>query len=90
MDSSEIADSGYKRHQDDFREGHIKDSWFVGLDGQFAPWVGALIEDLHQPIIIVAEVGKEREAIMRLARVGYDNVIGYLEGGIETHGSTQE
>ncbi len=72
------------RHQDDFRKGHIKDSWFVGLDGQFAPWVGALIEGLHQPIIIIAEVGKEREAIMRLARVGYDNVIGYLEGGIET------
>jgi hydroxyacylglutathione hydrolase len=83
MDSSKslILDT---RHQDDFRKGHIKDSWFVGLDGQFAPWVGALIEDLHQPIIIVAEVGKEREAIMRLARVGYDNVIGYLEGGIET------
>lgn len=71
------------RHQNDFRVAHIKGAWFVGLDGQFAPWVGALIEDLHEPIIIIAEDGKEREAIMRLARVGYDNVVGYLKGGIE-------
>lgn len=71
------------RHQDDFRDGHIPNSWFIGLNGQFAPWAGALIEDLHQKIIIVAEAGKEEEAIMRLARVGYDNVVGYLDGGIE-------
>lgn len=71
------------RHQDDFRDGHIPNSWFIGLNGQFAPWAGALIEDLHQKIVIVAEAGKEEEAIMRLARVGYDNVVGYLDGGIE-------
>lgn len=71
------------RHQDDFRDGHIPNSWFIGLNGQFAPWAGALIEDLHQNIVIVAEAGKEEEAIMRLARVGYDNVVGYLDGGIE-------
>ncbi len=71
------------RHRDDFRDGHIVNSWFIGLNGQFAPWAGALIEDLHQKIIIVAEAGKEEEAIMRLARVGYDNVVGYLDGGID-------
>ncbi len=71
------------RHQDHFRDGHIPNSWFIGLNGQFAPWAGALIEDLHQKIVIVAEAGKEEEAIMRLARVGYDNVVGYLDGGIE-------
>ncbi len=71
------------RHQDDFRDGHIPNSWFIGLNGQFAPWAGALIEDLHQKIVIVAVAGKEEEAIMRLARVGYDNVVGYLDGGIE-------
>lgn len=71
------------RHQDDFRNGHIPGSWFIGLNGQFAPWVGALIEDLHQPIIIIADQGREEEAIMRLARVGYDNVLGYIDGGIQ-------
>ncbi|GAB5539212.1 MAG: MBL fold metallo-hydrolase [Salibacteraceae bacterium] len=70
------------RHQDDFREGHIPNAWFIGLNGQFAPWAGALIEDLHERIVIVADQGKEEEAIMRLARVGYDNVIGYLSGGM--------
>lgn len=65
-----------------FAAAHIPNAWFIGLNGQFAPWAGALIEDMHQPIVIVAEEGKEKEAIMRLARVGYDNVIGYLEGGM--------
>ncbi|MGZ5283950.1 MAG: rhodanese-like domain-containing protein, partial [Bacteroidia bacterium] len=55
----------------------------IGLDGQFAPWVGALITDIKQPIAIVAPAGREEEAVLRLARVGYDNCIGYLEGGIE-------
>lgn len=71
------------RPQEAYREAHIKGSWFIGLNGQFAPWAGALIENMHQPIVIVAEQGKEQEAIMRLARVGYDNVLGYLNGGIE-------
>ena len=70
------------RHQDDFRVAHIANSWFLGLNGGFAPWAGALIEDLHQAIVIIADEGNEKEAIMRLARVGYDNVKGYLGGGI--------
>lgn len=71
------------RREAAFSAGHVPNSWFIGLHGQFAPWAGALISDMHQPIIIIAEEGKAEEAIMRLARVGYDNVIGYLEGGFE-------
>ena len=55
----------------------------IGLNGQFAPWVGALITDLGQPILIVCDAGKEEETIKRLARVGYDNTLGYLDGSIE-------
>lgn len=69
------------RHQDDFAKGHIPKSIFIGLDGGFAPWVGALILDYKQPILLVTPEGKEKETITRLARVGYDNTIGYLEGG---------
>lgn len=71
------------RHQDDFEKGHIPKSIFIGLDGGFAPWVGALILDYKQPILLVTPEGREQEAITRLARVGYDNTIGYLEGGFE-------
>ncbi len=71
------------RREGEYSEGHIPNAWYIGLHGQFAPWAGALIEDMHQPMIIVAEAGKEQEAIMRLARVGYDNVVGHLEGGFE-------
>ncbi len=71
------------RHQDDFEKGHIPKSIFIGLDGGFAPWVGALILDHKQPILLVTPEGKEQETITRLARVGYDNTIGYLEGGFE-------
>jgi rhodanese-related sulfurtransferase len=70
------------RHQKDFIESHIPQSMFIGLDGQFAVWVGTLIEDIQQPIILVAPAGREREAVIRLARVGYDNVQGYLDGGL--------
>ena len=52
------------RHQDDFRVAHIANSWFLGLNGGFAPWAGALIEDLHQAIVIIADEGNEKEAIM--------------------------
>ncbi len=72
------------RHQDDFAKGHIPKSIFIGLDGGFAPWVGALILDYKQPILLVTPEGKENETITRLARVGYDNAIGYLKGGFET------
>lgn len=72
------------RSQDDFSNGHIPNSIFIGLDGPFAPWIGALILDAKQPILLVTPVGRETETITRLARVGYDNTIGYLDGGFET------
>ncbi|HCQ14400.1 rhodanese-like domain-containing protein [Flavobacterium sp.] len=72
------------RHQDDFAKGHIPKSIFIGIDGQFAPWVGALILDVKQPILLVTPMGREEETIMRLARVGYDNTVGYLDGGFES------
>ncbi len=71
------------RSPQQFTAGHIPNSWFIGLDGQFAPWVGALIEDIDQKIVLVAPTGREEEAVTRLARVGYDNVNGYLDGGFE-------
>jgi len=72
------------RHQDDFSKGHIPKSISIGIDGQFAPWVGALILDYKQPILLVTPEGREEEAITRLSRVGYDNTLGYLKGGFET------
>jgi len=70
------------RHQKDFSEEHIPNSIFIGIDGSFAPWVGALIPDLQQPIVFIAEPGREEEVVTRLSRVGYDNTFGYLKGGI--------
>lgn len=72
------------RHQSDFIDGFVPKSMFIGLNGTFAPWVGALIKDINQPIVLVTPQGKEQETITRLARVGFDNVIGYLEGGFES------
>jgi hydroxyacylglutathione hydrolase len=72
------------RNSQIFSEGFIPNSINIGLDGQFAPWVGAMLPDVKQKILIVTEEGKEEETIMRLARVGYDNVLGYLEGGFDT------
>lgn len=71
------------RAKEAYAEGHIPNSIFIGLDGSFAPWVGALIPDLKQEILVVAPEGREREAILRLARVGYDNALGYLDGGFD-------
>ena len=71
------------RPQDVFAKGFIPGSIFIGIDDTFAPWVGALITDLKTPILFIAEEGKEDEVVTRLARVGYDNAIGYLEGGLE-------
>ena len=71
------------RHEDDFAKGHIPSSIFIGLDGNFAPWVGALIADVKQPIIIVAAEGDEEEAVTRLSRVGFDQTLGVLKGGFE-------
>jgi glyoxylase-like metal-dependent hydrolase (beta-lactamase superfamily II)/rhodanese-related sulfurtransferase len=72
------------RSADTFRKGFVPNSVNIGLDGQFAPWVGALIPDVKQQILLIAELGKEEETIMRLARVGYDFVIGYLDGSFDT------
>jgi hydroxyacylglutathione hydrolase len=69
------------RSADEFAKGFIPNSINIGLGGQFAPWVGELITDIHQPILIVAPEGKAEETIIRLSRVGYDSTIGYLEGG---------
>lgn len=71
------------RHQSDFAKGHIPRSIFIGIDGGFAPWVGALIKDIEQPILLVAPKDRLEEVITRLSRVGFDNIIGYLEGGFE-------
>jgi glyoxylase-like metal-dependent hydrolase (beta-lactamase superfamily II)/rhodanese-related sulfurtransferase len=68
----------------EFSKGFIKGSLFVGLEGQFAPWVGAMIPNVNQRIVLVTEIGKEEETVKRLARVGYDHVEGYLMGGFET------
>ncbi|MHA7943535.1 MBL fold metallo-hydrolase [Formosa sp. 3Alg 14/1] len=71
------------RHQNDFIKGHIPRSIFIGLDGGFAPWVGALIKDTKQPILLVTDPGMEEEAVIRLSRVGFDNTLGYLKGGFD-------
>lgn len=71
------------RHQSDFVQGHIPRSIFIGVDGNFAPWVGAMIVDVTQPILLVSPEGREQEVITRLSRVGFDNVIGYLDGGFQ-------
>ncbi|GAB4476625.1 MAG: MBL fold metallo-hydrolase [Thermoflexibacter sp.] len=65
-----------------FKNGFIPQSINIGIDGDFAPWVGTLITDINQAIIIVADEGREEEVVTRLSRVGYDNALGYLEGGI--------
>lgn len=70
------------RHENDFIKSHIPGSIFIGIQGNFAPWVGALIMNVKQPILLVTPEGKEEETITRLSRVGFDNVLGYLENGI--------
>lgn len=71
------------RHQDAFAEEHIPQSIFIGIDGGFAPWVGALIGDVEQPILLVTPEGREEETVTRLARVGFDNTLGYLDGSLK-------
>ena len=66
-----------------FKDGFIPKSINIGLKGDFAPWAGTLITDIAQPIVLVCDEGSEQEAIMRLSRVGYDNTLGYLKGGID-------
>ncbi|MVO09427.1 MBL fold metallo-hydrolase [Flavobacterium sp. TP390] len=71
------------RNEYDFIKEHVPNSIFIGLHGQFAPWVGALIRDVKQPILLITPEGKEEETVTRLSRVGFDNTLGYLEGGLE-------
>lgn len=71
------------RRASDFVQGFIPGSIFIGIDGNFATWVGTLIPDIKQTILVVADKGREKEVITRLARVGYDNALGYLDGGLE-------
>ncbi|SNR30049.1 Glyoxylase, beta-lactamase superfamily II [Maribacter sedimenticola] len=70
------------RHQDEYVKNHIPRSIFIGLNGDFAPWVGGLIADTKQPLLLVIPEGLEEEAITRLSRVGFDAAIGYLKGGM--------
>ncbi len=70
------------RKPEEFAKSHVPNSIFIGIDGGFAPWVGALIPDLKQPIIFIAPEGREEEVVTRLSRVGYDNTLGYLKGGL--------
>ena len=72
------------RHQSEFIKGFIPQSIFIGLGGTFAPWVGALIKDIKQPILLVTPKGEEEATIIRLSRVGFDNVLGYLEGSFDS------
>lgn len=78
------------RHETEFGNGHIPGSRFIGLDGSFAMWVGVLIEDLKQKIVLVSPIGREIEALTRLSRVGFDQAVGYLEGGFETWIANEE
>lgn len=80
VDGTIIIDT---RHQSKFSEGFVPGSIFIGIDDNFAPWLGILIEDLEAPVLMVADEGREEEVITRMARVGYDNPVGFLKGGIE-------
>jgi len=83
----ELLDTGAivldTRHEDLFEKAFIEDSLNIPLNGQFAVWVGTLIK-IDQPLVLITEPGKEHESVLRLARVGFENVAGYLEGGIDT------
>ena len=76
------------RTKEDFINGFIPGSLFIGLEGSFAPWVGALIDTLDQKIILLTPEGKGEETVRRLARVGFDNTLGYLDGGLKTWDSS--
>lgn len=71
------------RTNDQFAKGFIPQSINIGIEGDFAPWVGALIADVKQPIILVTEINQEEETVTRLSRVGFDNILGHLKGGFD-------
>ena len=68
----------------EFCKAYVPQSINIGINGDFAPWVGAMIADVKTPILLVTDAGKEEEAVTRMARVGFDNQIGHLKGGIES------
>lgn len=72
------------RNKEQLVKGYIPGSVWIGIEDNFAPWVGALITDLNQPIVFLADEGAEEEVVTRLSRVGYDNTLGYLKGGIKS------
>lgn len=69
-----------------FKDGFIPNSINIGVDGGFAPWVGALVPDLKQPIVLIVDEGRAEEVVTRLSRVGYDNTLGFIEGGFDAWG----
>jgi len=72
------------RHENEFVKEHIPNSIFIGIEGSFAPWVGSLLRDVDQKLLLVTPIGKEEETITRLSRVGFDNVQGYLKEGLDS------
>jgi len=71
------------RHAQVFAKGFVPNAINIGVDGSFAPWVGTMIPDLKQALLLITDEGREEEVVTRLARVGYDNALGFLKGGIE-------
>jgi rhodanese-related sulfurtransferase len=71
------------RSEMEFINGHIPNSIFIGISGSFAPWVGAILKNVHQKLLVITNKGKEKEVLIRLARVGFDNVLGFLGEGME-------
>ncbi|PKR80922.1 MBL fold metallo-hydrolase [Brumimicrobium salinarum] len=71
------------RNNGEFAQGFIPNSISIGINGDFAPWVGAMIGDVQQPLLLVTDDGMEEEVVIRLSRVGFDNVVGFLKGGFE-------
>ena len=71
------------RKPSDFAKGFIPRSINIGIDGQFAPWVGSVIGDVKLPILLVTDPGREEETVIRLSRVGFDHILGHLEGGFD-------
>jgi len=71
------------RSNTEFYKGFIPQSINIGLDGDFAPWVGTLLADVDMPLLLVTDKGREAEAVTRLSRVGFDHITGYLEGGFD-------
>ena len=75
------------RNQNEFKQGYVPGSIFIGLNGSFAPWVGSIIKDINTKLLLVCDEGLEKETILRLSRVGFDNCLGYLDGGFSSWSS---